>query len=275
MKKHFSPSAFGSFLRSHSIQSESHLVWLLLLLPPTTMKMCSVIPRITNLTGVTLLCLAASSLGVLRGVEARFPSVGTAVSPASPGGSTAQTCELGGNDLQLSGANESFKIKCPNGSKLVPVETAAASQRRPRNGNAPGLDKVYLLGRPSRATPREKQTCDTVKQEKLSKLVPGSELTVDSGPGQKQAAQDEVLAETVFTLRLGDGQQEDKHFCYICTKTSVGRTESSCSIFLTVPKKEDSGTTNPPSGSGSLFPSVIGWLSMSVPGCVLGLTLLP
>lgn len=125
------------------------------------------------------------------------------------------------------------------------------------------------------------QKCPTSKQAKLDDLVPGSNLTIVT-LSPNLVAQDEDNQEsegasaTVFSLSLGEGQRDDKHFCYGCTRNSnlLGLdTESSCSIFVTVPGREDQGQTPPPPESGAFSPSVFSCFALSVTGCVLGLVL--
>lgn len=245
------------------------------------MKIRSLGSRVTALTSVVLFCLSASSHRLARRVDARSTRVGSGASDTTDS-ATPRTC-TDGNELQLSGAKESFKIKCPDGSQpiLTPVETTTPSVSG-RQESAYNLDDVYAVSQANRTGTGKKCGADKAVV-KLSQLAPGSTLAADGAVSSKQLAQDsedndhagqEQVAATVFTLNLGDRQVDDRHFCYICAANTTvpgGGRQSSCTIFVTLPKKENPGTTDPTPDSSSLCPHVFGWLALSGIGCVLGL----
>lgn len=179
----------------------------------------------------------------------------------------------------MSGAKTSITFKCPDTSKqiLAPVELGA-EQHPPAGPGAkqPTLDRAYLA---TAATGQGKaQTCDAQQVQTPETLAPGSQLTIApdkkaalKGLAQDRGPENDAKNPTAFTLRLGDRQDVDKHFCYTCNEASLeSRSEPPCTIFVTVPKKENPETTNPPSESGSLSSSLFGWSALTVAGCMVG-----
>lgn len=247
----------------------------------TTMEIHSVHAR--TLACLALFCLTAFGQSLARRVDARSTRLGAGGSTATDG-AAPQTCS-NTTDLELSGANQSFTIKCPDGSAgskllLTPVESTTASA-----GRAPAhkLNDVYRVT-PAGGT-RTGKKCGADQTALLDNIAPGSTLKAVSTDGEassRQVAQDSEQAEedvstavnaTVFTLELGDGQEDDREFCYTCvanTTASAEGRQATCSIFVTVPKKENSGTTDPSPDSGSVSASLFGWFALSVIGCMLG-----
>lgn len=282
-KKHFLHERFCSVLRTRP--SYCHRNQVACLVPTPTMRACSVHARVTTLLTVILFCLVLSINRLSRGVDGGPTRSGSIVSLTAYN-ATPSTC-TGTSELRLSGANQSFQIRCPDGTGnsrqiLTPVETAATSSYSQLP--AEKLNEVYrvtFVGRTGTA-----QCAAGEGPTKLSELAPGSTLTPVSADGEvppmQEAQEDgqdnqeaeETVTPTVFNLQLGEPQVDDRHFCYKCAANSTVlglQTASPCTIFVTVPKKQDPGTTDPLPDSGSLSLSVFGWLVLCVTGCVLGL----
>lgn len=243
------------------------------------MKLLSLGCRVTAVIFIAFSCLAASRANLGRGVEAD-PLHRDSVAP----GTDEDTCTS--DKIELSGATKrTFKFKCSGTAKLVPVEQATAPGSRTEN-----FENVYQFT-PSAGQVGTNPAC-TGQVQRLSALVPGSSLKKVAAQEAKQVFQQQkVSAQTVFELTIGEAQEQDKHFCYVCTPDTAGSgpgvgepgganpgvgvpggraSGSACTVYVTVPRKVKPPSEEP-NGSDSFSPSAFHWLTLSIGGCAVAM----
>lgn len=248
-----------------------------------TMRTLRLDCRVT-VASLVVVCLSAS------GVWLRGESVGEGGEGQVNEQADVQVCS--NVKLELTGTGEkgqAFKFKCPTGWTLSPVADPETKKPPER------LTKVNVF------VPAQRQESCTPQEKPLGQLVPGSTLE-ETSESPEGLAENNQAGKLLYTLTLGDAQEEAKHLCYICKapKASDGvlqsRTSSpvECTIYVTVPaKKQPESSPQPdpkpdqqpgqnsdphtdpkpdnPSDSGSSSLSVFGWLMLCVAGYVLEL----
>ncbi|PHJ16550.1 sag-related sequence srs11 [Cystoisospora suis] len=192
------------------------------------MKLCVRGGRFGVLVAATLFCLSASWVCLVRCESAKEARLAQESQETN-----VQTCA--DSNLILNGAESKvFSFRCKEGWKLYPVEPAEPIEK----AIADPLKKVFEFTSQSGSA----QVCGSQEQD-LSVLVPQSELAKLPPSGQ-QKRQRTKEANPVYQLTLGPAPDTEKHLCYTCKTPPVSRSNLAnqgqvCTIYITVPRKED------------------------------------